>query len=157
MPNVQQIAVRAKFSVRQVNRSPLVFIAPSLVQAAVDGRLPRGIGLQLYAMFQQNGPGKARHLGYRFRQPPNLNADRVSSTTSTSPAAGPSQVHLPAPRPELMWPEEVDARQPPTPLSPTLSGPREKNRWEIRRITRSFWLRTVIRSRTRLRINDFAV
>jgi DNA invertase Pin-like site-specific DNA recombinase len=44
--NVEQIAAREKCSVRQVNRTiTLAFIAPTLVQAAVDGRLPRGIGV----------------------------------------------------------------------------------------------------------------
>ncbi len=44
--NVEQIAVREKCSIRQVNRTiTLAFIAPTLVQAAVDGRLPRGIGV----------------------------------------------------------------------------------------------------------------
>jgi site-specific DNA recombinase len=44
--NVGQIALREKCSIRQVNRTiTLAFIAPRLVQAAVDGRLPRGIGV----------------------------------------------------------------------------------------------------------------
>ena len=43
--NVEQIAAREN-SIRQVNRTiTLAFIAPTLVQAAVDGRLPRGIGV----------------------------------------------------------------------------------------------------------------
>ena len=44
--NVEQIAAREKCSIRQVNRTiTLAFIAPTLVKAAVDGRLPRGIGV----------------------------------------------------------------------------------------------------------------
>jgi hypothetical protein len=44
--NVEQIAARDKCSVRQVNRTiTLAFVAPTLVQAAVDGRLPRGVGV----------------------------------------------------------------------------------------------------------------
>jgi site-specific DNA recombinase len=44
--NVEQIADREKCSIRQVNRTiTLAFLAPTLVQAAVDGRLPRGIGV----------------------------------------------------------------------------------------------------------------
>jgi DNA invertase Pin-like site-specific DNA recombinase len=44
--NVEQIAARDKCSIRQVNRTiTLAFIAPTLVQAAVDGRLPRGVGV----------------------------------------------------------------------------------------------------------------
>jgi hypothetical protein len=44
--NVEQIAARDKCSVRQVNRTiTLAFVAPTLVQAAVDGRLTRGVGV----------------------------------------------------------------------------------------------------------------
>jgi site-specific DNA recombinase len=43
---VEQIAQRHHCSVRYVNMTiSLAFIAPSLVQAAVEGRLPRGIGV----------------------------------------------------------------------------------------------------------------
>jgi hypothetical protein len=43
---VDQIAVREQCSIRQVNMTiSLAFLAPGLVQAAVDGRLPRGIGV----------------------------------------------------------------------------------------------------------------
>jgi hypothetical protein len=43
---VEQIAKHEKCSIRQVNMTiSLAFLAPSLVQAAVDGRLPRGIGV----------------------------------------------------------------------------------------------------------------
>src|SRR5262245_27445985 len=46
MQNVEQIADREKCSIRQVNRTiTLAFLAPSLIQAAVEGRLPRGIGV----------------------------------------------------------------------------------------------------------------
>ena len=44
--NVEQIADREKCSIRQVNRNiTLAFLAPTLAQAAVDGRLPRGLGV----------------------------------------------------------------------------------------------------------------
>jgi DNA invertase Pin-like site-specific DNA recombinase len=44
--SVEQIAARDKCSVRQVNMTiSLAFLAPNLVQAAVEGRLPRGIGV----------------------------------------------------------------------------------------------------------------
>ena len=44
--NVEQIAATENCSVRQVNMTiSLAFLAPNLVQAAVDGRLPRGIGI----------------------------------------------------------------------------------------------------------------
>jgi site-specific DNA recombinase len=45
--DVQQIAARQKCSVRQVNMTiSLAFLAPGLVTAAVEGRLPRGIGVE---------------------------------------------------------------------------------------------------------------
>jgi site-specific DNA recombinase len=44
--NVEQIAIAENCTVRQVNMTiSLAFLAPALVQAAVDGRLPRGIGI----------------------------------------------------------------------------------------------------------------
>ena len=44
---VEQIAVRQKCSMRQVNMTiSLAFLAPDLVKAAVEGRLPRGIGVE---------------------------------------------------------------------------------------------------------------
>src|SRR5262249_47476000 len=44
--NVEQIAQRETCSIRRVNRTiTLAFLAPTLVQAAVDGRLPGGIGV----------------------------------------------------------------------------------------------------------------
>src|SRR6201984_33948 len=45
--DVQQIAARQKCSARQVNLTiSLAFLAPDLVKAAVEGRLPRGIGVE---------------------------------------------------------------------------------------------------------------
>jgi site-specific DNA recombinase len=45
--DVQQITTRQKCSVRQVNMTiSLAFLAPDLVRAAVEGRLPRGIGVE---------------------------------------------------------------------------------------------------------------
>ncbi len=45
--DIQQIASRQKCSVRQVNMTiSLAFLAPDLVRAAVEGRLPRGIGVE---------------------------------------------------------------------------------------------------------------
>ena len=44
---VRQIAEREHCSVRQVNMTiSLAFLAPDLVRAAVEGRLPRGIGIE---------------------------------------------------------------------------------------------------------------
>jgi hypothetical protein len=46
VPGVEQIAARHKCSIRHVNMTiSMVFIAPALVKAAVEGRLPRGIGV----------------------------------------------------------------------------------------------------------------
>jgi DNA invertase Pin-like site-specific DNA recombinase len=45
--DVEQIASRQKCSARQVNMTiSLAFLAPGLVRAAVEGRLPRGIGVE---------------------------------------------------------------------------------------------------------------
>jgi DNA invertase Pin-like site-specific DNA recombinase len=45
--DVHQIATRQKCSVRQINMTiSLAFLAPYLVKAAVEGRLPRGIGIE---------------------------------------------------------------------------------------------------------------
>ena len=45
--NIGQIATRQKCSVRQVNMTiSLAFLAPDLVKAAVEGRFPRGIGVE---------------------------------------------------------------------------------------------------------------
>jgi hypothetical protein len=45
--NIEQIARRQKCSVRQVNMTiSLAFLAPDLVKAAVEGLLPRGIGVE---------------------------------------------------------------------------------------------------------------
>jgi site-specific DNA recombinase len=45
--NIEQIATCQKCSVRQVNMTiSLAFLAPDLVKAAVEGRLPRGIGVE---------------------------------------------------------------------------------------------------------------
>jgi hypothetical protein len=44
--SIEQIAACDKCSVRQVNMTiSLAFLAPNLVQATVQGRLPRGIGV----------------------------------------------------------------------------------------------------------------
>lgn len=43
----EQIADREKCSVRQVNMTiSLAFLAPALIRAAIEGRLPRGIGIE---------------------------------------------------------------------------------------------------------------
>jgi hypothetical protein len=45
--DAEQIALREQCSVRHVNMTTsLAFLAPKLVRAAVDGRLPRGINIE---------------------------------------------------------------------------------------------------------------
>jgi site-specific DNA recombinase len=45
--NITELCTREKCSVRQVNMTiSLAFLAPNLVKAAVEGRLPRGIGVE---------------------------------------------------------------------------------------------------------------
>jgi site-specific DNA recombinase len=44
--SIDQIALREKCSVRHINMTvSLAFLAPDLVKAAAEGRLPRGIGV----------------------------------------------------------------------------------------------------------------
>ena len=46
-PNAESIAKRERCSVRQVNMTiSLAFLAPTLVTAAIEGRLPRGVGVE---------------------------------------------------------------------------------------------------------------
>ena len=62
--NVEQIADREKCSIRQVNRTiTLAFLAPTLVQAAVDGRLPRGIGVATVRDFPAEWTRQYERLG----------------------------------------------------------------------------------------------
>ena len=45
--SAERIAKRERCSVRQVNMTiSLAFLAPDLVKAAIEGRLPRGIGVE---------------------------------------------------------------------------------------------------------------
>jgi site-specific DNA recombinase len=45
--SITELCTREKCSVRQVNMTmSLAFLAPNLVKAAVEGRLPRGIGVE---------------------------------------------------------------------------------------------------------------
>jgi site-specific DNA recombinase len=47
MTTVAELCAREKCSVRQVNITiSLAFLAPNLVKAAIEGRLPRGIGIE---------------------------------------------------------------------------------------------------------------
>ena len=43
---IKDIAIKQKCSVRQINLTlSMAFLAPPLVKAAIEGRLPRGIGV----------------------------------------------------------------------------------------------------------------
>ena len=43
---IEQMAVRQKCSVRQIHLTlSMAFLAPPLIKAAIEGRLPRGIGI----------------------------------------------------------------------------------------------------------------
>jgi hypothetical protein len=45
--DAEQIALRERCSIRHVNMTiSLAFLAPKLVRAAVEGRLPRGINIE---------------------------------------------------------------------------------------------------------------
>jgi hypothetical protein len=54
--DVEQIAAREKCSVRQVNMTiSLAFLSPTLVKAAIDGRLPRASASLACVMHRLNG------------------------------------------------------------------------------------------------------
>jgi site-specific DNA recombinase len=67
--NIEQIAAAETCTVRQVSTTiSLAFLAPNLVQAAVEGRLPRGSASQTCAMRRPNGRGSMRGLGWRHKR-----------------------------------------------------------------------------------------
>jgi hypothetical protein len=60
MTNAEQIALRERCSVRQVNMTiSLAFLAPKLVRAAVEGRLPRGLLSLLSTKLLPNQRGRS--------------------------------------------------------------------------------------------------
>lgn len=62
--DVERIAAREKCSVRHVNMTiSLAFLAPDLVKAAVEGRLPRGVGLTRLFDLPSEWPLQYRALG----------------------------------------------------------------------------------------------
>jgi site-specific DNA recombinase len=62
--DVQQIASRQKCSVRQVNLTiSLAFLSPDLVRAAVEGRLPRGVGVERLSDAPADWRGQFEALG----------------------------------------------------------------------------------------------
>ena len=65
--NVEQIATAENCTtIRQINMTiSLAFLAPNLVQAAVDGRLPRGVGIANLRDRRPIGPGNTPGSGSR--------------------------------------------------------------------------------------------
>jgi site-specific DNA recombinase len=67
---VELIADRERCGIRQVNRTmTLAFLAPSLMQAAVDGRLPRGIGVAKLRDLPAEWTRQYEHLGLALPEP----------------------------------------------------------------------------------------
>ena len=68
--NVESIARRERCSVRQVNMTiSLAFLAPTLVKAAIEGRLPRGMASPDCAMRPSNGLANKRCSVCRLMRP----------------------------------------------------------------------------------------
>ena len=67
--NAEQIALRERCSVRHVNMTiSLAFLAPKLVRAAVEGRLPRGINIERLRDAPAEWSGQFEELGLNPRQ-----------------------------------------------------------------------------------------
>jgi hypothetical protein len=62
--DVEHIAAREKCSVRKVNMTiSLAFLAPDLVKAAIEGRLPRGLGVARLCDCPAEWSGQYRMFG----------------------------------------------------------------------------------------------
>jgi site-specific DNA recombinase len=62
--NVEQIATRERCSARRVNMTvTLAFLAPDLVAAAIEGRLPRGVGIARLCDLPANWTHQFQALG----------------------------------------------------------------------------------------------
>jgi hypothetical protein len=62
--NAGQLAKRERCTVRQINLTlSLAFLAPELVKAAVDGRLPRGINIERLRDPDPNWAAQFQDLG----------------------------------------------------------------------------------------------
>jgi site-specific DNA recombinase len=71
--DVTEIAAREKCSVRKVNMTiSLAFLAPGLVKAAIEGRLPRGIGVARLCDAPSEWSRQYRILGLPTPSPPPL-------------------------------------------------------------------------------------
>jgi DNA invertase Pin-like site-specific DNA recombinase len=66
--SVEEIAKREDCSPRKVNMSlSLAFLAPEIVKAAIDGRLPRGVGISRLSDLSPSWPEQFRQLGIAAR------------------------------------------------------------------------------------------
>jgi len=64
VPDIEAIATRERCSARKVNMTvSLAFLAPDLVKAAIEGRLPRGIGIARLCDPPIEWPSQYRKLG----------------------------------------------------------------------------------------------
>jgi len=62
--DAEQLAKRERCTVRQVNLTlSLAFLAPELVKAAVEGRLPRGINIERLRDPDASWSRQSQHLG----------------------------------------------------------------------------------------------
>jgi hypothetical protein len=83
---VDGIARRERCSVRKVNMTlSLTFLAPSLVKAAIEGRLPRGIGVTRLADLPSEWPRQYHALGLT---PPSPAHNRTGLCNWSSPVPG---------------------------------------------------------------------
>jgi DNA invertase Pin-like site-specific DNA recombinase len=84
--DVEQIGRREKCGVRQVNMTiSLAFLAPALVRAAVEGRLPRGIGVERL----RDAPAEWRHQFEALGLNPQLRDQACSPAHRTGVLCGP--------------------------------------------------------------------
>jgi len=90
---VEQIAARDKCSIRQVNMTiSLAFLAPDLVKAAVEGRLPRGIGVTRL----RDAPAEwSRQAGLGLFDPPS--GGRRNNASVAKRTLHPRSRHCPSP------------------------------------------------------------
>jgi site-specific DNA recombinase len=68
--NITELCTREECSVRQVNMTiSLAFLAPNLVKAAVEGRLPRGVGVERLRDLPNEWSQQFEALGLKPEQP----------------------------------------------------------------------------------------
>jgi hypothetical protein len=104
--NVEQIATAENCTtIRQINMTiSLAFLAPNLVQAAVDGRLPRGVGIANLRDRRPMGPGNTPGSGSRSLSRHHGAWNRIFSARETRPRIR----HIPPARDQI--PKNVSNR-----------------------------------------------